>query len=316
MKDRRPAPATHVRQTGSLCNARRDDWGRVARPPWCWLGRCTAQGVITRTIPSSGESLPVLGLGTWQTFDVGRVERERAPLEAVLRSFFAAGRLIDASPMYGRAERVVGDLTSKLGMNSELFIATKVWTSGRERGIAEMNASMQKLGRERIDLMQVHNLVDAITHLQTLAAWKAEGIVRYTGITHYTASAHDAVIELMRETRPDFVQINYSLAEPEAERRLLPLARELGIAVIVNRPFASGSLTRAVERSRPLPPVARELGCTTWSQLLLKWIVAHQGVTCVIPATANVEHMNENIEACDEPLPDESQRRAIAAAVV
>ena len=270
--------------------------------------------MLTRPIPATGEAVPVVGLGTWQTFDVGADPAVRTRLQEVLRVFAErGGRLVDSSPMYGRAEGVVGDLAAALGNRSELFIATKVWTSGREAGIRQMEESMRRLRTETIDLMQVHNLVDVETHLRTLADWKQDGRVRYVGVTHYTASAHDAVAKVIAGHPVDVVQLNYSVGEPQAERRLLPLALERGIAVIVNRPLGGGGLLRRL-RSRPLPPFAAELGCSTWSALLLKFVVAHPAVTCAIPATSQVGHLRDNLDAGDGPLPDEQLRQRIADA--
>ena len=269
--------------------------------------------LLTRAIPASGETVPVIGLGTWQTFDVGPAPRDRAPLEAVLREFAAlGGRLIDSSPMYGRAEEVAGDLMTRLALREKLFVATKVWTSGRQAGVDQMNASLRKLRADPIDLLQVHNLVDVATHLDTLRGWKRDRRVRYLGVTHYTASGAAAIARLLESEAVDFVQINYSVAEREAEQRLLPLARDRGIAVIANRPFATGALLRQL-RSRPLPPWAAELGCTTWAQLLLKFVVSHPAITCAIPATASVEHLRENMAAGIGPMPDEPMRARIAA---
>jgi aryl-alcohol dehydrogenase-like predicted oxidoreductase len=269
--------------------------------------------LLTRAIPSTGELVPVVGLGTWQTFDVGPSAADRAPLERVLTAFAAhGGTLIDSSPMYGRAETVVGDLTAALGLSGTLFMATKVWTSGRATGIRQMEESMRRLQAQRIDLLQVHNLVDASTHLQTLADWKRDGRVRYVGVTHYTARHHDAVIRAMAAQPLDVVQINYSIAEREAEERLLPMARDRGIAVIVNRPFAEGTLMRRL-KARPVPPWAAELGCGTWAQLLLKFVLSHPAVTCVIPATANVEHLEANMRAGLGPMPDQRLRETIVA---
>jgi diketogulonate reductase-like aldo/keto reductase len=269
----------------------------------------------TRPIPSSGERLPVIGLGTWQTFDVGADPALRAPLEAVLAEFVAlGGKVIDSSPMYGSSEEVVGDLAGRLGLRPKLFVATKVWTSGRQSGIEQMNDSMRKLRADPIDLMQVHNLVDAATHLETLGGWKREGRVRYIGVTHYTASSYDAVAEIVRARPLDFVQINYSIGEREAERRLLPLARDRGVAVIANRPFAGGDLFRRL-RARPLPAFAREIDCTSWAQLMLKFIVAHPAITCAIPGTSKAEHIRDNMRAAEGALPDERLRARIAAEV-
>jgi diketogulonate reductase-like aldo/keto reductase len=272
-------------------------------------------GLLTRAIPSTGESIPIIGLGTWQTFDVGSSAADRSPLEDVLRTFMdAGGRLIDSSPMYGRAEEVAGDLSTRLGLNSEVFIATKVWTQGRAAGIRQMEASMRKLRRSRIDLMQVHNLVDVAAHLDTLERWQREGRVRYIGITHYTSSAHEQVARVLATHRVDFVQINYSIAERNAERRVLPIAQERGIAVLVNRPFAEGALLRRLA-GRPLPAFATDIGCRTWAELLLKFVVSHPAVTCAIPATSSATHLQENMRAALEPMPDAGLRERIAEAV-
>jgi aryl-alcohol dehydrogenase-like predicted oxidoreductase len=273
--------------------------------------------MLVRQIPASGEALPVLGIGTWQTFDVGPRAPQRATLSEVLSAFSAlGGRLVDSSPMYGNAETVVGDLAGDLGLHAQLFIATKVWTSGRAEGIRQMDASMRKLRVSTVDLMQVHNLVDVETHLDTLAGWKRDGRVRYVGITHYTASAHEAlarVLEGPSGRQVDFVQVNYSLGEPEAARRLLPLALDRGVAVLVNRPFGGGGLLRRL-RGRPLPGWAAELGYASWAQLALAFVVAHPAVTCVIPATAQVGHLQENMAVGDGPLPNERQLEEIVAA--
>ena len=272
-------------------------------------------GLLTRAIPSSGESIPVVGLGTWQTFDVGSSVAEQVPLETVLRTFVdSGGRLIDSSPMYGRAEQVVGDLSSRLGVSTQLFIATKVWTQGSAAGIRQMEASMRKLGRSRIELLQVHNLVDVDAHLDTLEEWQREGRVRYIGITHYSSSAHDQVARVLTSRRVDFVQINYSAAERVAERRLLPLAQERGVAVLVNRPFAEGALLRRLA-GRPLPGFAAEIGCQTWAELLLKFVVSHPAVTGAIPATSSVTHLQENMRAALGALPDRALCERIAAEV-
>lgn len=269
---------------------------------------------IVRTIPSSRETLPVIGLGTWQTFDVGG-GAERAPLRQVLQRFVAlGGRVVDSSPMYGRAEAVVGELAEALGLRDRLFLATKVWTSGREAGLAQMEESRRRFRTPRLDLLQVHNLVDWRTHLATLRDWQRAGRIRYTGVTHYTASAHDDLEQVLRSEPLDFVQLNYSLVEREAERRLLPLAAERGVAVLVNRPFAEGALFRRV-RGQALPSWAAELGCASWAQLFLKWIVAHPAVTCVLPATRRPEHLEDNMQAGLGPLPDAAQRERIAALV-
>jgi len=264
-----------------------------------------------RTIPSSGEALPVIGLGTWQTFDVGGDAAARVPLKAVLQALFdGGGRLVDSSPMYGTSESVVGDLCTELGICKPLFMATKVWTRGREQGIREMQRSIERMRAGRMDLMQVHNLLDVEAHTRTLLEWKAAKRVRYIGVTHYASSGHAAVERALRTKQYDFVQINYSLDEPESGRTLLPLAQELGVAVLVNRPFASGGMFRRV-RGKALPPWAVQLGIQSWAQYFLKWIVAHPAVTCVIPATANPAHMRDNLAAGSGAMPDEAQRGAM-----
>jgi diketogulonate reductase-like aldo/keto reductase len=236
---------------------------------------------------------------------IGR-SRGHAPLRR------AGGTVVDSSPMYGQAETVVGDLAAELNLHPSLFVATKVWTQGREAGVAQMERSRQRLRVARLDLLQVHNLVDWPTHLRTLRDWKAAGRVRYLGVTHYTASAYGELERIMRSEPLDFVQLNYSLAEPEAEHRLLPLAGERGIAVLVNRPYAEGALFRHV-RGRPLPPWAAELGCQSWGQFFLKWILAHPAVTCVIPATSKPEHLADNMAAGTGVLPDPATRARMAA---
>ncbi len=271
--------------------------------------------IASRKIPSTGEMLPIIGLGTWQTFDVGTEATTRAPLQVVLREFAAlGGKLIDSSPMYGRSEEVAGDLIAALGIRPQLFIATKVWTSGKVAGLTQMDESMKKLKARPIELLQVHNLLDVETHLSTLTDWKRQGRVRYIGVTHYTNSAFAAVAKVISGHPVDFLQINYSVGEREAEKKLLPLARERGIAVIVNRPFAGGELIRRL-RGTPLPTWAAEIDCTSWAQLLLKFVISHPAVTCAIPATARVEHLRDNMAAGLGRMPDENLRARIAASV-
>ena len=273
----------------------------------------SALPLLTRRIPSSGAELPAIGLGTWQTFDVANFPDSLRPLEEVLRTFAdLGGRLIDSSPMYGRSEEVVGALSEKLSLRGKLFVATKVWTSGRRAGVEQMEDSLRKLRADPIDLMQVHNLVDADTHLATLRDWKAAGRIRHLGVTHYTSSGQEAIARLIAREPVDFIQINYSIGERDAEHRLLPLARDRGVAVIVNRPFAGGSLFRRL-RARPLPGYAAEIGCTSWAQLMLKLILSHPAVTCAIPATSKVDHLRDNLHAATGPLPDASLRARIAA---
>jgi diketogulonate reductase-like aldo/keto reductase len=263
----------------------------------------------TRRIPRSGEALPVIGLGTWQTFDVGAAPSERAPLVQVLDAFFGAGaKVIDSSPMYGRAEQVVGDLLEETAARPKAFLATKVWTTGKERGIEQINDSFRKMRVERMDLMQVHNLQDWRTHLQTLRAWKSEGRVRYIGVTHYSRSAFEELEQIVRKERVDFVQLPYSIGSREAEKRLLPAAQESGTGVLVMRPFEGGELFSRT-RGKPLPELARELDCESWAQYFLKFILGHPAVTCPIPATANPRHVADNLRAGFGRFPEEPALR-------
>ena len=251
----------------------------------------------TRPIPSSREELPVIGCGTYIGFDQAPGSPAYAALPGVVEALFAAGgKVLDSSPMYGRAEETTGELLAANGRRSDAFLATKVWTSGQKEGIRQMEESMRLLRSPRIDLMQVHNLVDWRTHLATLRAWKNAGRIRYLGITHYTASAYAEVEAVLRAEKPDFLQINYALDDREAERRLLPLAAERGVAVIVNMPFGGGGLLRGL-LAKPLPSWAAEIGCASWAQLLLKFVLGHPAVTCAIPGTRRREHMEDNVRA-------------------
>ncbi len=269
--------------------------------------------MLSRSIPSSGEALPVIGVGTWQTFDVGTDGAARARLREVLEVFSATGaRVIDSSPMYGSSEAVAGELVAGLGVRDRLFVATKVWTRGRAEGIAQMEESFRRLRVERMDLMQVHNLSDVGVQTKTLQEWKEKGRIRYIGITHYTASAYPEVERALKAARYDFLQINYSLGEPQAEDRLLPLARDLKTAVLVNRPFAEGALFRRV-KGKPLPTWAADYGIGSWAQYFLKWIVSHPAVTCAIPGTGRPEHMRDNLAAAAGALPDAAARRRMQA---
>ena len=273
------------------------------------------RAILQRPIPSSGEKIPAIGLGSWQVFDVGPGAAERQPLEEVLSRFAAlGGRVVDSSPMYGRAEEVIGDLAAKLGLHASLFLATKVWTTGKNEGIASMERSLTRLQTKRLDLMQVHNLVDARTHLATLREWKEQGRIRYLGITHYNSSGYTEVIRLLRSEKLDFLQINYSLGEREAEKEILPLAQDRGVAVLANRPFGGGDLFSRV-RQKPLPDWAGELDCRSWAQFLLKWIIAHPAVTCAIPATGRVQHLEDNMQAATGRLPDAKLRERMLDAV-
>lgn len=271
--------------------------------------------MLTRAIPSSGEKLPVIGLGTWQAFDVDLTSDNRRQLEDVLSLFVKlGGRVIDTSPMYGRAEDLIGELTSALGIQNTIFLATKVWTRGQENGIKSMERSMTLLRAKRIDLMQVHNLVDVQTQLATLREWKAQGRIRYLGITHYEAGAFVDVEKIMRSEKLDFVQINYSLMEREAEKGLLPLAQERGIAVIVNRPFGGGDLFGKT-RSKTLPDWVAEFDCHSWAQFFLKWIVANPAVTCAIPATDKPHHLEDNMGGRIGRFPDTKMRQRMVELV-
>jgi diketogulonate reductase-like aldo/keto reductase len=271
--------------------------------------------MLMRPIASSGEKLPVIGLGTWRTFDVDLTSDNRRQLGDVLSLFIRlGGRVIDTSPMYGRAEDVIGDLTSTLGIRDKLFLATKVWTRGQENGIREMERSMVRLRAKQIDLIQVHNLVDVHTHLATLREWKEQGRIRYIGITHYESGAFDEVEKIMRSEKLDFVQINYSLMEREAEEKILPLAQERGIAVIVNRPFGGGDLFDRV-RSKSLPEWSAEFDCRSWAQFFLKWIIANSAVTCAIPATGKARHLEDNMQAGIGRLPDTKMRQRMIESV-
>jgi len=270
---------------------------------------------LRRAIPSSGERIPAIGLGTWQTFDVGSSAAERAPLEQVLARFAElGGRVVDTSPMYGRSEEVVGALAAKLGLTESLFLATKVWTRGREAGIAQMETSERLLRKKRLDLIQVHNLLDVDTQLATLRERKARGQIRYVGVTHYTASAYGDLARLLRKEPLDFVQVNYSPVERDSEEAILPIARKKGIAVIANRPFGGGGALRRLA-GKALPRWAAEAGCASWAQVFLKWILANPAVTCVIPATGKLRHLEDDLAAGTGPLPDEALRRRMAEAI-
>jgi diketogulonate reductase-like aldo/keto reductase len=271
--------------------------------------------VRTRSIPKTSEQLPVVGLGTWQGFDVGKDPAARAEREEVLRLLFDAGAsLIDSSPMYGSSEGVVGDLLAKMKARDKAFLATKVWTWGEEAGIRQMDESFRRFHAEVIDLMQIHNLVDWRTHLPTLRTWKKEGRIRLLGVTHYTESAHGELESVLRAETWDFVQLNYALDDRAVERRLLPLAAERGIAVIVNQPFGGGGLLRKL-LGRKLPDWAGEIGCTSWAQLLLKFVLAHPAVTCVIPGTGKPEHMRDNVQAGVGTYPDAALLRRMASEI-
>jgi aryl-alcohol dehydrogenase-like predicted oxidoreductase len=288
------------------------------RPRRAGGGEPSGSALRARPIPRTREPLPVVGLGTWQTFDVGPAPAERAPLAEVLRRFLeAGGRVVDTSPMYGRAEGVLGDLLARARETRPTpppFLATKVWTTGRAEGERQVAESFRLLRTDRIDLFQIHNLVDWRTHLPPLRAAQEAGRIRYLGVTHYHAGALAELERVLRAERFDFVQLPYSVRAREAEARLLPAAAELGVAVLVNRPFEEGALFAAV-RGESVPPWAAEMGCETWGELFLKFVLAHPAVTAVLPATANPTHAAENLRAGTGPLPDERLRRLVVEAV-
>lgn len=269
--------------------------------------------MLTRAIPSTNEQLPVVGLGTWIQFDVGPEASAREPLQEVLQQILSkGGKLIDSSPMYGRSEAVVGELTAASGKAGQFFYATKVWTSGGQAGIEQMQRSLQLMKRSTMDLMQVHNLVDWKTHLKTLQQWKTEGKVRYTGITHYTVSAHADLEQIVKTKAVDFVQFNYSLRVRNAANSLLPACRDNGVAVIINEPLEKGDLFRLV-KGKELPPWAADYDIRSWAQFFLKYILAHPAVNCVIPGTSNPKHAADNLQAGYGRLPDDKGRQQMEA---
>jgi len=263
--------------------------------------------MFTRIIPSSGEALPVIGLGTWQTFDV---DAHAYPnLKAVLQTMHTAGgRLIDSSPMYGQAEKVTGDITATMPVANDFFYATKVWTTGLKEGIQQMNSSMQKMQRSTMDLIQIHNLTDWQTHLPQLRRMKEAGTIRYIGITHYTDASHEALEKIITTEKIDFVQFNYSIAARHAEKRLLDAGAAAGVATLINRPFGEGKLFAAV-KNKPLPVWINEIGIDSWAEFFLIYILAHPAVTCVIPATGNTAHAADNFKAASGALPNELVRK-------
>lgn len=279
--------------------------------PWTAVMAGT-EAIIRKPIPASGEPLPVIGMGTWQTFHVGPDKTERAPLRYVLRAFFDhGGTLIDSSPMYDTAEEVTGDLVAELGEHERLFAATKVWTYGRDEGIRQMERSFRRMRVERMDLMQVHNLRDWRVHLPVLRDWKEEGRIRYLGITTSNPGQYQEFAEVMASETLDFVQLNYDIATRKAEEVLLPLAQERGMGVLVNRPFGGGQLFPMV-KGRDLPEWAAEFDCWSWAQFFLKFVVSHPAVTCAIPATSNPAHAVDNMGAGFGRLPDADLRERMA----
>ena len=269
--------------------------------------------VIKKSIPSSGELLPVIGMGSWLTFDVGADEALRATRVQVMQEFFDRdGALIDSSPMYGSSQEVIGYCLRQIQNKQALFAATKVWIYGQWLGIKQMQAAQQLWGVARFDLMQIHNMLDWQSHLETLRAWKAEGRIRYIGITTSHGRRHQDLERALAKEPFDFVQFTYNLVDREVEQRLLPLAAERGIAVIINRPFQGGALFGPV-RGKPLPAWAADFDCSNWAQFFLKFIVSHPAVTCAIPATSRVAHMRENMGAGFGRLPDAETRRRMLA---
>lgn len=272
-------------------------------------GLSPAAGTLaSRPIPSSGEALPVIGMGTSGSFEVGSDAADRDALREVLRIFFAGGgKLIDTAPSYSTAEDVIGDLLAELKLRDQAFLATKIGTTGRDAGLAQFNASLKRLRTDKIDLLQVHNLRDWRTQLALARELKAEGKVRYVGLTHYVESAQDELADAVKESKPDFLQINYSVTHRGAEKRLFPLARELGVAVLANRNFDDGKLF-TVTKDKPLPPWASEIGATSWAQLFLRFALSDAAVTAVIPATGKPDRQSDNLKAGVTTLLDAQQR--------
>ena len=277
--------------------------------------RGAEQTRLMRAIPKTGEKLPVIGLGSARTFDV-RGSAQMKPVGEVLTLFVKhGGKVIDSSPMYGAAEEVIGDLAAKSHLRDSLFIATKVWTRGRQEGLAQMDRSLSRFRTNKIDLMQVHNLVDVETQMGSLRELKASGRIRYTGITHSEPKGHGEVERIMRTQKPDFIQIDYSLVDRSAGQRILPLAQDLGMGVLINRPFGGGGIFQVIS-SKPLPPWTAEFDCHSWPQFLLKWVVSHPAVTCAIPATDNPQHLEDNMAAGVGRLPDAKTRQRMAGLFV
>ena len=304
----KPTPINH---------SRRKLLRSLAVSPFLWpaMSRAQQTRITTRTIPSSGESIPLVGLGSWITFNVGNDRVARDASAEVMRAFFqSGGRLIDSSPMYGSAQEVIGYGLKKLGTPKALFAADKVWISGGTEGRTQMEHSRRLWGIPRFDLMQVHNLLSWQTHLPTLFAMKTAGRLRYVGITTSHGRRHEEMARIMSSQPLDFVQFTYNLFDREAEQRLLPLAQERGIAVIVNRPFQQGALLDKLKRF-PLPPWAANIDCTSWAQFALKFIISHPAVTCAIPATTSVAHVRENLGAAAGRLPYQAMRTRMAAYV-
>ena len=264
--------------------------------------------MITRKIPSSGELIPAVGLGSWITFNVGDSENELAPMRNVLGAFVeAGGKVIDSSPMYGRSEKVIGKLAAELNVTDKLWFATKVWTTGESSGKTQIENSREYFKKWPV-LLQVHNLQDLKTHLRTLRALKEEGKLKYIGITHYLDSEHETLANVVKSEKLDFIQVNFSIRSRSAENYLLPLAAERGVGVIINKPFESGALFPAINNVS-LPPWSKEWGISSWSAFFLKYIISNTNITCTIPATSQVSHLKENMAACFGPVPDEATRK-------
>jgi diketogulonate reductase-like aldo/keto reductase len=272
--------------------------------------RAAPDAINKRKIPASGERVPIVGLGTARTMDVDPdSEAAMQPVRGVLQNTYAAGgRVIDSSPMYGAAESVIGELAQDLAIADELFMATKVWTRGADAGVDQMEESRARMGGGRLELIQVHNLVDVETQLITLRQWRDADRVKYIGVTHYTVPAHDELARIVARGEIDFVQFNYNIATRNAAERLLPMAADNGVATLINEPFESGALFSRVQ-GKPLPDWASEIGVESWAQYFLKYILGHPGVTCAIPATADPAHAKDNMRAAYGPLPDQKQRR-------
>ena len=304
--DRRTALRQSARALAALSAVA--PWWPVAlaqpRPPAPPQALLMTLQIDTRPIPSTGEALPIIGCGTYIGFDVAPGTPGHAELPGVLQALFAAGgSVLDSSPMYGRAEATAGELLTAAGSRARAFLATKVWTSGREAGLAQMEQSFARLAASRIDLMQVHNLVDWRVQLASVRRLRDAGRVRYVGITHYTASAYAEVEAVLRAEKLDFLQINYALDDRAAAERLLPLAQERGVAVLVNQPFGGGGLLRRLS-GKPLPGWAADIGCASWAQVLLKFVLSHPAVTCAIPGTGRTAHMRDNLAADRGRVPD------------
>ena len=287
--------------------------GALAFMPRCAFSVQTASRMMTRPIPATNEALPVIGLGTYRVLDVQPDSSEYRELPGVLDALFAAGgSVIDSSPMYGRAEETAGELLAARNLRSKAFIATKVWTQGKQAGIAQMKNSFRLLRTDRIDLMQIHNPVDWRTHLPTLRQWKEQGRIRYIGITHYTSSAYDAVEAALKAETFDFLQINFALDDRDAEKRILPLAKERGVAVLCNRPFGGGGLLGRL-KDKPLPGWAGDVGAKSWAQLALKFVIAHPAITCAIPGTGKPANMADDAAAGSGALLNDAQKRELIA---